>query len=230
MAVDSSSLMATQAPPDLLLGSEEGEKKVSPTAEVTPSDPPVEGTSDSTKDSEQITTEKDGVADSVVKKEESVEKEPQVESSKSADEGQVSPSADKEAVEAMETGATGTSGTVEGGDSELGDGGDGASESKQAPPTDDATNSDTVTSEASEMVEEASKGAQENKEGPLEQEESKGENESTEIPKEAEVAVSSPRGEEPVVSESMGESVEQEEEETKQEGEEQQQQVCVYGD
>ena len=247
ITVDSSSLLATQAPPDLLLGSEEGEKKASPAtaasaADVTPSDPsPVETTSDGTKDSEQ-TTEKDGIADDgVVKKEESTENEPQVDSStKSADEaGQASASAGSEAVEAMETDTQAGAGDGDNGKS-AGDGepsasgGDGAtvSEFQQPSPVDDTVNNDTTaTSEGGEeMVEETSKGEQVNKDGPSEVEE-KGSSETTEAPKEDEGAVStSPRGEEPVISEpaTTDESVEREGDNTTQEGEELQQQVCIW--
>ena len=243
MTVDSSSLLATQAPPDMLLGSEEGEKKTSPTApatDVTSGDPPpVEGASDNTKDSEQM-TEKDGVADGgAVEKVESVEKEPQVveNSTKSTEvaDDQASASADNEPVEAMET-DTQQAGTDTGGENDKSgeseqspSGGDGASESQQTPPTDAVANNDTATSEADVTVEEA-KGEQVNEETPPEVE-GKELSESTEAPKEDIVAVSSsPCGEEPVISEPMmttGESMEREGEETTQGGEEQQEQVIM---
>ena len=242
MTVDSSSLLATQAPPDMLLGSEEGEKKASPTApatDVTSGDPsPVEEASDNTKDNEQM-TEKDGVADGgAVEKVESVEKEPQVvdNSTKSAEVAdQASASADSEPVEAMET-DTQQAGTDTGGeDDKSGEseqspsGGDGASESQQTPPTDAVANNDTATSEADVTVEEA-KGEQVNKEVPPEVE-GKELSEPTEAPKEDTVVVSSsPHGEEPVISEPMtmtGEHMEREGEETTQGGEEQQEQVCT---
>ena len=213
MAVDSSSLLATQAPPDMLLGSEEGEKKASPTAsaaDVTLSGPsPMETTPDGTKDSEQV-TEKEGATDGgVVKKEELIEKEPsQVESSvesstKSADEvDPTSASADSEAVEAMETDSTnhqaGTGDSGDGGDhnkssagdsepsASVSDGATVSSESQQPPLTDSAENKDAATNEGGEVVEEAAKGGEQVnvQEGPLEVEEEKGSSDTAEAPKE----------------------------------------------
>ena len=201
MAVDSSSLLATQAPPDLLLGSEEGEKKASPTAsvtDVTPSDPStVENTLDSVKDSEEI-TEKDGVTctdGGVEKKDETVEKGPPVESStKNTDEtDQTSASADSNAVETMETDTSQTDPGDGGDDKGAGDGepstsddiGDGAtsSETQQPPPppppvddTIDTIDKDTAVSEGDgggeTKVEETAEGEQLSvQEGPPEEEE-----------------------------------------------------------
>ena len=258
MAVDSSSLLATQAPPDMLLGSEEGEKKVSPSASaagVTLSgSSPVETTPDVTKDSEQV-SEKEGATDGgdsrvVVKKEESIEKEPQVESrAKNADEADpTNASADSETVEAMETDSANQAGTGDSedagdqksgaGDSEPNaDGSENAtvsSESQQPPVVDSAVSKDTVTSEGGEMGEETAKGEQMNiQEGPSELEEEKGSGDTAEAPKEEDKGAvsSSPHGEEPVISEPVvkGESVEGGGggEGTTQEGEEQQQQVCT---
>ena len=252
MAVDSSSLLATQAPPDMLLGSEEGEKKASPSASaagVTLSgSSPVETTPDVTKDSEQV-SEKEGATDGgdsrvVVKKEESIEKETQVESrAENADEADpTSASADSEAVEAMETDSANQAGagdSEDAGDSEPNaDGSENAtvsSESQQPPVADSATSKDTVSSEGGEMGEETAKGGEQVniQEGPSEVEEEKGSGDTAEAPKEEDEGAvsSSPHGEEPVISEPVvkGESVEGEGggEGTTQEGEEQQQQVCT---
>ena len=259
MAVDSSSLLATQAPPDMLLGSEEGEKKASPTAcatDVTLSGPsPIETTPDVTKDSEQV-SEKEGTTDGgdghvVVKKEESIEKEPQVESSaENADEADpTSASADSEAVEAMETDSANQAGAGDSGDAgdqksgagdsePSADGNENAtvsSESQQPPLADSAMSKDTVASEGGEVVEETAKGGEQVniQEGPSEVEEEKRSGDAVEAPKEEDEGAvsSSPHGEEPVISEPVvkGESVEEEGggEGTTQEGEEQQQQVCT---
>ena len=207
------------------------------------------------KDSEQV-CEKEGVTDGgdghvVVKKEESIEKEPQVENSaENADEADpTSASADSEAVEAMETDSADQAGTGDSGDAgdQKGSAGDSepsadgsenatvSSESQQPPLADSAMSKDTATSEGGEMVEETAKGGEQVniQEGPLEVEEEKGSGDTAEAPKEEDEGAvsSSPHGEEPVISEPVvkGESVEGGGggEGTTQEGEEQQQQVCM---
>ena len=234
MEVDSSSLLATQAPPDVLLGSEEGEKKASPTTSsntnsIDPAPPPqVEDAADSSKDSTQ---QKDGVGDSgsVTNQEELVggDKEPCVENVKKTDDGHVSASSDSETVEAMETGGD-----------EVGKGGDNEpsvavsdaceSESQQPTSTDGTSNSDIATTEPGDTMRDTAQEPQENKESAPEKE-AKRQSESAEAaPEDANETVppSQVHGEDSVITEPapMDEKAKPEVKEAPQE---QQQQVCI---